>query len=95
MLCSIDKYSKSIIVMQKYNYYSFNVLLHRISWKILCLIWIGFYKNENNKKCYLYLLSKDLILHIIKFIGIQSNRNENDIKYVNKNGIFELENIRR
>ena len=77
--------------MQHYNYFSFNILLYRISWKILRLMWIGFYKNENNSSCYLYLLSKDEILHIIKFIGIQSNKNDSDSEYKNKYGVFELE----
>ena len=77
--------------MQDNNYFSFNILFYRISWNILRLIWIGFYKNENNKKCNLYLLSKDLIKYIIKFIGIQSNKKENDIQYENKQEIFELE----
>ena len=33
-------------------------------------IWIGFYKNDikNNKKCYIYLLPKDIVKHLIKYL---------------------------
>ena len=45
-------------------------------WKyVIRYIWIGFYKNDTYKKknnktkhCYFYLLPKDIIKHLIKFI---------------------------
>ena len=38
---------------------------------IIRYIWIGFYKNNNkyNKKCYICLLPKDIVKHLIKYIA--------------------------
>ena len=97
MLCNINNdncniyYEKSMIVMYGHNYFSFNILLHRIKWNILRIIWIGFYENMNNNKCYIDLLSKDVILHIIKFIGIPSKISNNDHILKNNNNILALE----
>ena len=71
--------------MQDKNYFSFNILLHRISWNIIRLLFIGFYKNDLNNRCYINLLSNDLINHIIKFMGVPPIANKNE------NNIFELE----
>lgn len=38
-------------------------------WKIVRLIWIGYLKNEKNKKCLFVNLPKDIIIHVIKLIA--------------------------
>ena len=38
-------------------------------WKhIIRYIWIGFYKNNNNKHCYIDLLPKDIVKHLIIYL---------------------------
>ena len=62
------------------NYYSFNILLCGFKWEIIRIIWIGFYKNDNNNdKCFIATLSKDLIKHIIKFIGNPTKASASDV----------------
>ena len=77
--------------MQERNYFSFNILLHRISWKDIRILFIGFYKNDLNNQCFVNLLSNDLLNHIIKFIGIKSSKSKNKNNAPNKNGVFELQ----
>ena len=61
--------------MYGYKYYSLSILLHRVEWKILRLVWIAFYKNEDNSECRIAMLPKDVIKHIIKFVGVQAESN--------------------
>ena len=75
--------------MQRNNYCSFNILLHRIKWNDIRLVWIGFYKNDNNIQCVINLLSEDVIRYIIKFIGFRSNMKEGEC--TNESGVFEIE----
>ena len=35
------------------------------------VIWIGFYKNDNNEKCLIKILPKDLIIYILYLLGKQ------------------------
>ena len=47
-------------------------LLKPIDWTIERVIWIGYIKNEQNKKqCKLAMLPKDVINHILKFLKVQ------------------------
>ena len=41
-----------------------------IPWNNERIIWIGFVKNENNDKCYLAQMPKDIIRHILKFLKV-------------------------
>ena len=49
------------IQMLNYNY--------AIKWNIARLIWIGFYKNNENDKCLIQQLSKDVISYLLSFLG--------------------------
>lgn len=49
-----------------FNVYKFEDL---VEWKILRLVWIGFHKNSQNKRCYISLLPKDIVNHVTKFVG--------------------------
>ena len=70
-------YETNVIVLSVHKYFSFNILLHCVKWDIIRIIWIGFYKNDNNDKCLLNLLPKDVIKHIVKFVGITKRNTEN------------------
>ena len=56
--------------MYEHAYYSLSILLYRVDWKLIRLIWIAFYKNEENNACFIDRIPKDVVKHIIKFIGI-------------------------
>ena len=63
----------------------FNVFCDILQWKIARLIWIAFEKNENNDKCYMAKLPKDIITnYIFKFIG----HNDQSIKEKTKGNDF-------
>ena len=41
-----------------------------LQWKIARLVWIAFYKNEKNDKCFIDKLPKDILTnYILKFLG--------------------------
>ena len=52
------------IVMQNFNFCHFNTW-NELDWNIQRIIWIGYYKNESNKKCLFPKLPKDIIKKII------------------------------
>ena len=56
-------------VSQDYEYFLFKINVNYIEWKQLRLIWIAFYKNDDNDKCLMKIISKDAIKHIITFLG--------------------------
>ena len=59
----------SIIICQNNNYCLFNIYKHYVSSIVERLIWIGFHKNDENKKCLINKLPKDLILYILHLLG--------------------------
>ena len=58
--------------MQEKNYFHFNIFKHGLSWEMERMIWIGFYKNENNKKCRIQLLPKDIVKVILNMLSSES-----------------------
>ena len=58
-----------VIVINETNYYTFPIYVHYIEWCQERLIWIAFWKNEDNKQCLLGTLPKDIINHILRFVG--------------------------
>ena len=64
-----------IVVLQNSMGYSFNISDNYLEWDTIRLIWIAFYKNINNNKnrCSFNQLPKDLIKHIVKFVGVKLN----------------------
>ena len=55
--------------MDRENYYSLEVAIHYLDWKIARLIWIGFDKNGGNDQCFIDPFAKDVILYILSFLG--------------------------
>ena len=39
-----------------------------VYWGIERIIWIGFYKNDDNDQCFIGLIAKDVLLYIIDFL---------------------------
>ena len=58
-----------MIVMNERNYYQFTIFVHYIEWDQERIIWIAFLKNENNKQCLIDTLPKDIVNHILRFVG--------------------------
>ena len=75
-----DRSKKSIIVLQGVNkHFIFDVYIHYTEWNVERIIWIGFYKNNDNNECFIHQLPKDLIQHVFKFVGkICPPNNSND-----------------
>ena len=70
-------------VSQDYEYFLFKINVNYIEWKQLRLIWIAFYKNDDNDKCLIKIISKDSIKHIITFLApIKSIGSDSNILYV-------------
>lgn len=65
-------HKRSIIVMHDNDYESFDLFSYCgfIEWNIVRLIWIAFLKNDDNDKCMIRLLPKDIVNHVIKFLGL-------------------------
>ena len=59
--------------MQESSYFFCCFYSGYIEWKIVRQIWIGFYNNQNNEKCKIQLLPKDIVGHIITFLGTPMN----------------------
>ena len=58
-----------MIVVSETNYYSFTIFVHYIEWRQERLIWIAFLKNEKNKDCLFGTLPKDIVNHVLLFVG--------------------------
>ena len=72
----------NILVMQEYKYFIFKIYVHYIEWNQARIVWIGFYKNENNPKCLIAKLPKDIVKQLFEYLPIvnkvslgQSNNN--------------------
>ena len=78
------KHHSQIVVLQQKNALTFDIYTNYIEWDIVRCLWIAFYKNneKNNASCYFYKLPKDIINHIVKFLGeivLEKNNNANFI----------------
>ena len=69
MKCNGDN---KLLILQHTNYFYLNIYVDYIESKIERIIWIGFYKNNENNKCVIKTLPKDLIIYILCFLGKQS-----------------------
>ena len=65
----IVKLNPIMVVAQENNWFYFTINIFYIEWKIARLIWIGFYNNDDNEKCLLVKLSKDIIRFLFSFLG--------------------------
>ena len=77
-----DDYNNScgIVVMQHKKCSNINILINCIDWKIARIIWIGFYKNDRNEKCFISHLGKDIVLFILRYLG-------NHVAMIDKSGL--------
>ena len=71
----VSKNDPSMIIAYKRNYCFFHIYTHNISSKVEKLIWVAFYKNENNNKCLIKKLPKELIIDILRLLGKQLIQN--------------------
>ena len=60
-----------LLILHDKNYFYFNIYINYIDSKIERIIWIGFYKNNENAKCLIQTLPKDLIIEILCLLGKQ------------------------
>ena len=76
-----------MIVAQGSRCAYFKVFIASFQWNIARIIWIGFYKNGKNNKCFIDKLPKDIIKHyIFKFLrhNHQSiQKHASNIAYIN------------
>ena len=63
---------ENIVIVHKDNYCVFNIYAHFIEAKIERIIWIAFYKNNDNDQCLIKRLPIDLILYILFLLGKQA-----------------------
>ena len=54
------------LVMQDNKYWYFNFYC-QLAWEMERQLWIAFHKNDQNDKCYLNLVSRDVLMKIIFF----------------------------
>ena len=64
-----DSFNTKIVVMSKQSYWYFDIFTRNLKWDIARLIWIGFHKNANNKDCFIASLPKDIVCHLLHFVG--------------------------
>ena len=85
---TIFETNDGIIVIQGQECAYFKVIGNNLKWDIERLIWIAFYKNEKNEKCFIDKLPKDIIKHyIINFLGhtqqsIEKHASRSEIAFV-------------
>ena len=72
MKCNGDE---KLVILHGKNYFDLNIYIHYLEEKIERIIWIGFYKNNENNKCLIKTLPKDLIIYILDLLGKQSMKN--------------------
>ena len=59
----------SIIVLQGNKHFLFDIYKHYVEWDVARIIWIAFYKNVKNDKCFINTLPKDLVKYIFTLLG--------------------------
>ena len=69
MKCNGDD---KLLILQENSYFRLNIYIHHLESTIERIIWIGFYKNAENKKCLIKTLPKDLIMYILDLLGKQT-----------------------
>ena len=69
MKCNGDE---KLLIVQRKSYFHLNICINYIESKIERIIWIGFYKNNENNKCLIKILPKDLIIYILDLLGKKS-----------------------
>ena len=61
---------QSMLVFQNEDYFMFNIVLGK--WNIERIIWIAFYKNDENDKCLIDTLPKDIVEYVLSFLSLRS-----------------------
>ena len=68
------------LIMCDRNYCLLNYDIHYVSSRMERIIWIAFYKNNTNDKCFIKILPKDIILYILYFLGKKPLREMESLK---------------
>ena len=68
-LCNGRDQDQTVFICQGNKYCLLNIYCNYVESKIERILWIGFYKNKQNKKCFIDKLPKDIIMHILKLLG--------------------------
>ena len=59
-----------------------NILTNCIDWEIVRIILIGFYKNDENDKCHIASVGKDVVFLIVAFLADSITiQNKNDDQF--------------
>ena len=66
MSCNNDK---CILIVSRHSYCKLNIYKHYIEPAIERIMWIAFYKNDNNNHCLIKKLPKELLFEILYFLG--------------------------
>ena len=64
--------NKNLLIVQSINYGIINMYLHYVEPSVERIIWIAFYKNNDNNKCFFKTIPKDLVTYILELLGKQS-----------------------
>ena len=67
-----------MLVMQDYSYFIFKIYVHYIEWNQARIIWIGFYKNQDNKKCFIAKLPKDIVKQLFVYLPLVPKSSEDE-----------------
>ena len=67
MYDEIDATTNMIVINS--NEYCSVKIFHLTTWSVIRLIWIGFYKNQDNDKCLIDTLPKDIVNCVITFLN--------------------------
>ena len=62
-------HDNSIVIAQDKYCCIFNIYAHYLELCVERIIWIGFYKNNDNDQCLIKMLPKDLLMHILCLLG--------------------------
>ena len=76
--------------MHQRSYSCFNLFLdHRfLQWKIVRLVWIGYYKNRGSTSCLISNLPKDIVQYILLFAAYSVYPQKYDVIYSCKDEKF-------
>lgn len=63
------------IVLLQQNQQCCLKIVSSLKWDTVRIIWIGFYKNDNNDSCFVDRLPKDIVLNIFHFLILDKEKN--------------------
>ena len=61
--------AQRMIVLQERERFTFDIFVYYVEWSVTRIVWIGFYHNVDNDKCYIDRLPKDVVKYILSLLG--------------------------